>query len=71
VIEDHGPGIDPQCIPKLFKPFTRLDTRKPGSGLGLSIVAKGIERMGGAVGVDAKPDAGSRFWIELPKAIPQ
>ncbi|HKQ37540.1 MAG TPA: PAS domain-containing protein [Verrucomicrobiae bacterium] len=68
VIEDNGPGIDPEHIPKLFKPFTRLDTSKPGSGLGLSIVAKGIERMGGTVGVDSKRDCGSRFWIELPKA---
>lgn len=68
VIQDNGPGIDQESIPKLFKPFTRLDASKPGSGLGLSIVAKGIERMGGIVGVDSKSNAGSRFWIELPKA---
>jgi signal transduction histidine kinase len=68
VVQDHGPGIHPEHLPRLFKPFTRLDTRKPGTGLGLSIVAKGIERMGGTVGVNSKPGSGSRFWIELPKA---
>jgi len=68
VVEDRGAGIRPADIPKLFKPFARLDGKKPGSGLGLSIVAKGIERMGGRVGIESKPAEGSRFWIELPKA---
>ena len=38
-----------------------------GTGIGLSIVRKGIERMGGRVGVESAPGEGSRFWIELSK----
>ena len=66
IVQDHGAGIAPQYIHKLFKPFTRLTSAKPGSGLGLSIVAKGIERLGGHVGVESQPGNGSRFWFELP-----
>jgi signal transduction histidine kinase len=39
-----------------------------GSGIGLAIVRKAVERMAGAVGVESEPGKGSRFWIELPKA---
>ena len=66
VVQDNGIGIAPEDIPKLFKPFHRLSHAKPGSGLGLSIVAKGIERVGGRVGVQSQPGRGSRFWFELP-----
>jgi signal transduction histidine kinase len=37
-----------------------------GTGVGLAIVRKGVERMGGRVGVESAPGRGSRFWIELP-----
>jgi len=40
----------------------------PGTGIGLAIVRKGIERLGGHVGVESAEGRGSRFWIELPKA---
>jgi signal transduction histidine kinase len=38
-----------------------------GTGIGLAIVQKGIERMNGHMGVESMPGQGSRFWIELPK----
>ena len=41
--------------------------RYPGTGIGLAIVAKGVERMDGLVGVESEPGKGSRFWFELPK----
>jgi signal transduction histidine kinase len=39
-----------------------------GTGIGLAIVARAVQRMGGHCGVDSKLGAGSRFWIELPAA---
>ena len=40
----------------------------PGTGIGLAIVRKAMERMGGSSGVVSEPGRGSRFWIELPRA---
>jgi signal transduction histidine kinase len=64
-----GIGIDPQYQQQIFGMFQRLHERDtcPGTGIGLAIVAKGVERMGGRVGIDSTPGKGSRFWFELPK----
>jgi two-component system, sensor histidine kinase and response regulator len=69
-IEDNGIGIDPAYAERIFRLFERLhDSREyPGTGIGLVIVRKGVERMGGTVGVDSALNRGSRFWIELPAA---
>ena len=68
-VEDNGPGIAPQYQDQIFRLFARLDGEKyPGTGLGLTIVQKGVERMGGHVGVESTPGKGSRFWFELRKA---
>ena len=70
-VEDNGIGIPPQYIDRIFRVFERLDgTRYPGTGIGLSIVRKGVERMGGSVGVESQPGRGSRFWIDLAPAPP-
>ena len=67
-VRDNGIGMKPEHIKKLFQPFTRLvnGTEYPGTGIGLAIVRKGVERMGGRVGVDSEPGKGSCFWLELP-----
>jgi signal transduction histidine kinase len=70
-VEDNGIGIAPDQQERVFRIFERVHgIRYPGTGIGLSIVRKGIERMGGRVGVESEPGKGSRFWIELPKANP-
>jgi hypothetical protein len=52
---------------KLFNVFHRLHRKQafPGTGLGLALVRKGAERMGGRVGVESEVGKGSRFWVEL------
>jgi PAS domain S-box-containing protein len=69
-VQDNGIGIQPEGLNKIFGVFQRLHpiNKYPGTGIGLAIVQKGIERMGGRVGVESELEKGSRFWIELPAA---
>jgi signal transduction histidine kinase len=69
-IQDNGIGIGPEFHTRIFRVFERLHGVEayPGTGVGLAIVRKGIERMGGRVGVESKPGEGSCFWLELPLA---
>lgn len=68
-VEDNGPGIEPNYQAQIFRLFTRLEGEKhAGTGIGLAIVQKGVERMGGRVGVESAAGQGSRFWFELKKA---
>ena len=69
-VEDNGIGIAPEHQQQIFGVFHRLHRagEYPGTGIGLAIVQKGVERMNGHVGVESQEDAGSRFWIELEKA---
>jgi signal transduction histidine kinase len=67
-VEDNGIGIASEHQEQVFGLFTRLHGEKyPGTGIGLTIVQKGVGRMGGRVGVDSTPGQGSRFWFELQK----
>jgi len=72
-VQDNGIGMKPEHLKKLFQPFTRLvnGVDYPGTGIGLAIVRKGVERMGGRVGVQSEPGKGSCFWIELPAVAEQ
>lgn len=66
-IEDNGIGIEPRHQENIFQAFERLHGVETysGTGMGLAIVRKGVERMGGRVGVESQFGDGSRFWIEL------
>lgn len=65
--EDNGIGIRKDFYERIFGMFERLNAPEEfaGTGMGLTIVRKAVERMGGAVGVESEPGKGSRFWIEL------
>ncbi len=69
-IEDNGPGIPADHIPKLFDRFYRVDTARDravgGSGLGLSIVKWIVEAHNGTVSVSSKVGVGTRFDVRLP-----
>jgi PAS domain S-box-containing protein len=65
--QDNGVGIPPEYQHRLFGMFERLHTERSydGTGIGLAIVRKAVERMNGQVGMDSDGMQGSRFWIEL------
>jgi PAS domain S-box-containing protein len=65
---DNGIGIEPDAHEKIFRLFQRLSKQYDGTGVGLSIVKKAAERMGGQVGLESQPGQGSTFWIELDGA---
>ncbi|HYE01121.1 MAG TPA: CHASE3 domain-containing protein [Alphaproteobacteria bacterium] len=67
-VEDRGIGIAADHQGRIFNVFERLHSASayPGTGIGLAIVRKGAERMGGSCGVESAEGRGSRFWIELP-----
>jgi two-component system phosphate regulon sensor histidine kinase PhoR len=71
-VEDSGPGIAAEHIPRLFQRFFRIDAARSralgGTGLGLSIVRNFVERMDGAITVESTIGKGSIFRVELPKS---
>ena len=74
-VEDTGPGIGAEHLPRLFERFYRVDTARSrelgGTGLGLSIVKHLAESVGATVSVSSEPGRGSRFETRLPPRPPE
>jgi signal transduction histidine kinase len=65
-VKDNGIGIAPAHHEKVWNLFTRLHPKEfPGTGVGLPMVRRAIERMGGTTGVESQEGQGSLFWLQL------
>jgi PAS domain S-box-containing protein len=69
-VEDNGIGIPLDSLSKIFEPFQRAHPGGgyEGTGMGLAIVRKAMQRLGGTAGVQPHDGQGSTFWLELPTA---
>jgi two-component system phosphate regulon sensor histidine kinase PhoR len=72
-VTDTGPGIHPEHQPRVFERFYRVDKGRDrgagGTGLGLALVRHVVDRSGGSVTLDSSPGEGSRFTLNLPRAL--
>ncbi|MGY1608437.1 MULTISPECIES: sensor histidine kinase [unclassified Geodermatophilus] len=70
LVDDDGPGVPEEERSRIFERFARgsgsIRTRTEGAGLGLALVARHVQAMGGTVTVDESPSGGARFAVELP-----
>jgi two-component system, chemotaxis family, sensor kinase Cph1 len=67
-VEDEGIGFDEKYADRIFKPFERLGRKVDGTGIGLAIVKKVVDRHGGTISARSTPGKGSTFVIDLPES---
>ena len=68
-VDDNGIGVDPQELETIFAIFRRLHPELPGTGIGLSICKRIVERHGGRLWAERRPEVGSRFRFTMPKPL--
>ncbi|WP_395812595.1 sensor histidine kinase [Archangium minus] len=66
LVEDNGPGFPPETLPRLFEAFYTTKGPEKGTGLGLSISRELVERFGGTLSAENRPEGGARLKLELP-----
>ena len=64
-VQDNGVGIAKEAHERIFEIFHKLNKTAEGTGIGLAIVKKAMDRMGGRVGLESTPGNGSTFWLDL------
>ena len=72
-VRDTGEGLSPHKLAQLFQPFNRLgqeDSAEEGTGIGLVVIKRLVELMGGTIGAHSSLGVGSEFWVELNLAQP-
>jgi len=70
-VRDNGVGFDMKYHDRIFNIFQRLNPVEdyPGTGIGLAIVRKSMERMGGRAWAESKPGEGATFYLSIPKSL--
>jgi signal transduction histidine kinase len=67
-IADNGIGFPPEAQNRVFGIFERFHPQHPGTGIGLAVVQRAVERMNGQIRLEPRPDGrGTRFWVRLPR----
>jgi C4-dicarboxylate-specific signal transduction histidine kinase len=68
MVEDNGPGVLAEHLPRLFTTFFTTKAPGKGTGLGLALSRQYVESFGGTLGVENRPEGGARFTVDLPGA---
>jgi C4-dicarboxylate-specific signal transduction histidine kinase len=69
-VTDDGPGIAPAVLPRVFEPFFTTKEPGKGTGLGLPISARIVEKFGGAIRLECPPEGGTVATVSVPFALP-